>query len=168
MAILTIGLGIGLTTTLFSVAYGVLMKPLPWPDADRVMRVTESRRGQQGRLRGTTTNGSFLAWRAHASTIEALGGYGVNSNTMTASRSGMEPTRIVVGRATPSLFQVLRATPLRGRMFNDGESPMAGVGAYPIAGSDPVVGTLAGWFGGRDDAIGAVVRIDEIPITVSV
>jgi putative ABC transport system permease protein len=59
VAILTIGLGIGLTTTLFSVAYGVLMKPLPWPDADRVMRVTESRRGQQGRLRGTTTNGSF-------------------------------------------------------------------------------------------------------------
>jgi hypothetical protein len=39
--------------------------------------------------------------------------------------------RITVGRATPSLFQVLRATPLRGRIFNDGEAPMAGVGAPP-------------------------------------
>ena len=167
VAMLTIALGIGLTTTLFSVTYGVLVKPLPWPDADRVMRVTESRRGQQGRLRGTMANGSFLAWRERASTIEALGGYGVNGNSMTVSRSGMEPVRVVVGRATPSLFQVLRAKPLRGRIFSDTEAPMAGLGAYP----DPQVvilswGVWQEWYGGRDDAIGAVLRIDDLPVTV--
>jgi putative ABC transport system permease protein len=167
VAMLTIGLGIGLTTTWFSVAYGVLLRPLPWPDADRIMRVTESRRGQQGRLRGTIANGSFLAWRDRPSTIEELGGYGVNSNSMTVSRSAMEPVRVVVGRATPSLFHVLRATPLRGRIFNDAEAPMAGVGAYP----DPQVvilswGLWQDWFGGRDDAIGAALRIDDLPVTV--
>jgi len=51
VAVLTMALGIGAATTLFSVAYGVLMKPLPWPDAGRVMRVTEMRRGQQGPAR---------------------------------------------------------------------------------------------------------------------
>jgi len=56
-------LGIGATTTLFSVAYGVLMKPLPFADSDRIVRVTESRKGQQGRLKGTVSNGSYLAWR---------------------------------------------------------------------------------------------------------
>jgi hypothetical protein len=167
VAMLTIALGVGATTTLFSVAYGVLLKPLPWPESDRVMRVTESRRGQQGRLRGTITNGSFLAWRDRPSTIEALGGYGVNSNSMTVSRSGMEPVRVVVGRATPSLFQVLRAAPLRGRIFTEREAPMAGIGAYP----DPQVvilswGLWQDWFGGRDDAIGAVLRIDDLPVTV--
>ena len=51
VAALTMALGIGAATTLFSVACGVLMKPLPWPDAGRVMRVTEMRRGPQGPAR---------------------------------------------------------------------------------------------------------------------
>ena len=58
VAVLTMALGIGATTILFSVAYGVLLKPLPWPDADRIVRVTETRQGRTGRLRGTITNGS--------------------------------------------------------------------------------------------------------------
>src|SRR5215471_9355370 len=79
IATLTMALGIGTTTTLFSVAYGVLVKPLPWPDAGQIMRVTESRKGQQGRIRGTISNGPYLAWREHATTIEALGGYGLGA-----------------------------------------------------------------------------------------
>ena len=43
VAILSMALGIAATTTLFSVAYGVLLKPLPWPEADRIMRVVETR-----------------------------------------------------------------------------------------------------------------------------
>ena len=167
VAVLTLALGICATTTLFSVAYGVLVKPLPWPAADRVMQVTESRKGQQGRLKGTVANGSFLAWREQASTIEALGGYSVQSNAMTVARSGSEPVRVSIGRATPSLFQVLRAKPLRGRIFNDAEAPMAGLGPYP----DPQVvilswGLWQDWYGGRDEAIGATLRIDENPVTV--
>jgi hypothetical protein len=49
VAILTMALGIGATTTLFSVAYGVLLKPLPWPHAGRLVRVTETRAGRIGR-----------------------------------------------------------------------------------------------------------------------
>jgi predicted permease len=79
----------------------------------------------------------------------------------------MEPVRLTIGRATPSLFHVLRATPLRGRIFTDAEAPMGGVGAYP----DPQVvilswGLWQEWYGGRDDAIGAALRIDEMPVTI--
>jgi hypothetical protein len=56
-AILTMALGIGATTVLFSVADGVLLKPLPWVDADRLMRVTETRQGRMGRVPGTLSNG---------------------------------------------------------------------------------------------------------------
>jgi hypothetical protein len=54
VAILTMAPGIGVTTMLFSVAYGVLIKPLPWPDADRIMRLIETWEGhhQGGRFFG--------------------------------------------------------------------------------------------------------------------
>jgi len=50
VATLTIAIGVGAATTLFSVANGVLLKPLPWPDADRLIRVSESRSGHAPRI----------------------------------------------------------------------------------------------------------------------
>ena len=110
-------LGIGATTTLFSVAYGVLLKPLPWPHADRLVRITESRRGQPARIRGTISNGAYLAWRDHASTAEAIGGYGLGGNSMTVVTRGGDPARLQVARLTASMFDVLGVRPLRGRAF---------------------------------------------------
>lgn len=86
VAILTMALGIGATTTLFSVAYGVLLKPLPWADSDRIMRVVETRDSHQARLPGTMTNGTYLSWRDQAATLDAIGGYAVGTNSMTARR----------------------------------------------------------------------------------
>jgi putative ABC transport system permease protein len=167
VAILTMALGIGATTTLFSVAYGVLLKPLPWPDADRVVRVTETRKGQSGRIRGTITNGSYLAWSEQPSTIDALGGYSVVNSSMTVrAASSTEPARVVVGRLTPSMFHVLKASPVRGRVFAPDDARI-GDGAYP----NPRVvilsyGLWLDWFGGREDAIGAALQIDGVPVTI--
>src|SRR6478736_4318695 len=115
LAILTMAVGIGATTTLFSVAYGVLLKALPWAGGDRLVRLTESRKGQQARLPGTISNGPYLAWRDQASTLEAIGGYGLGGNAMTAVANGGEPARLQVVRLTASMFDVLRVHPLRGR-----------------------------------------------------
>ena len=99
LATLTMALGIGATTTPFSIAYGVLMKPLPWAESERVVRVTESRKGQQARLNGTISNGSYLAWRDTATTV--VGGYGAVANAMTAvARNGAEPARLQLGWLT--------------------------------------------------------------------
>src|SRR6266536_6612552 len=68
VAIVTMALGIGATTMLFSVAYGVLLKPLPWSGSDQLLRVTEMRQGRAGRVLGTLSNGTFLAWRDRPST----------------------------------------------------------------------------------------------------
>ncbi|MDQ3420438.1 MAG: ABC transporter permease, partial [Acidobacteriota bacterium] len=166
LAILTMAVGIGATTTLFSVAYGVLLKPLPWADGDRLLRVTESRKGQQARLPGTISNGAYLAWRDQASTAEAIGGYGLGGSAMTAVASGGEPARLQVVRLTASMFDVLRVRPLRGRAFTTGDEQYDG-GAYPIASVAILsYGLWQEWFGGRDDAIGRVVRVDDQPVTV--
>jgi putative ABC transport system permease protein len=168
VAILTMALGIAATTTLFSVAYGVLMKPLPWPEADRIMRVVETRGGHEARLPGTLTNGAYFEWRNHHDTIEALGGYGVGVNTATAVKSnGAEPVRLTVTQMTPSAFEVLRARPLRGRIFTDSEVPQAGMAAVDTP--RPVVISHAlwrEWFDSGDDALGAVIRLDDVPHTI--
>jgi putative ABC transport system permease protein len=130
VAVLTMAIGIGATTTLFSVAYGVLLKPLPWAGGDRLVRLTESRKGQQARLPGTISNGLYLAWRDQAATLEAIGGYGLGGDAMTAVANGGEPARLQVVRLTASMFDVLRIPPLRGRAFTADDERYDG-GASP-------------------------------------
>lgn len=62
-AIATMGLGIGATTIIFSVLYGVLLKPLPWPGADRLVRLSETRQGGANRFGSILTNATYRAWR---------------------------------------------------------------------------------------------------------
>jgi len=118
VAIVTMALGIGATTMLFSVAYGVLLKPLPWAAATELLRVTETRQGRSGRVDGTVSNGTFLAWREHRSTIEDIGGW--RTQTVTFTGAG-DPVRIPINPTTPSLFPLLRVQPLIGRLFAEGE-----------------------------------------------
>ena len=155
-ALLAIALGIGATTTLFSVAYGVLLKPLPWPDPDRLVRLEERRGGRPGRIPLTITNGTYLSW-AESSSLEAIGGWMAVTSTVT---DGGEPERIRLGRLTPSIFTVLRAAPGRGRVFD----------AKDAATRQPDVLLLSHgfWqrrFGGAD-VLGRGVRLDDRSYTV--
>jgi putative ABC transport system permease protein len=167
-ATLTMALGIGATTTLFSVVYGVLMKPLPWPDADRIMRVVETRAGHQGRLPGTIGNGAYFAWRERPATIEAIGGYGIGVTAKTALRSGgADPIRLNVVAMTRSTFDVLRARPMRGRFFTEDEVPAAGTAGLETPRPMLISHALwQDWFGGRDTALGTVIRLDDVPHTI--
>ena len=93
IAVLAIALGIGATTTLFSVTYGVLLKPLPWPEPDRLVRLEERRGGRTGRIPWTITNGTYLAWR-EASTVDAIGGWMSLSSTFNdAGEPERDPAR---------------------------------------------------------------------------
>src|SRR4051812_15173210 len=128
VAILTMALGIGSTTTLFGIAYGVLMKPLPWPEPDRLVRVTETRQGKEPRVRGTMSNGPYHTWTADHSSVEALGGWLNSAPAMLAIGNG-EPAQLQVLSVTPSLFTVLKARPLAGRVFVDDDADKLGSAA---------------------------------------
>lgn len=71
----TMALGIAASTVLFSIAWGVLLKPLPWPDANRLVRLEERRHGATRQLPGIMTNGPYLALREAPITIEAIAAY---------------------------------------------------------------------------------------------
>jgi predicted permease len=157
IAVLAIALGICATTTLFSVTYGVLLKPLPWSDPDRLVRLEERRGGRTGRVPLTMTNGTYLAWRESA-TVEAMGGW--MSTTSTFSDGG-EPERIRLGRVTPSVFTVLGARALAGRVFDAKDAAIRQV--------DTVILSHGLWqrrFGAGTDIVGRLVRLDYQPYTV--
>ena len=157
VALLGIALGIGAATTLFSVTYGVLLKPLPWPEPDRVVRLEERRGGRSGRIPLTITNGTYLAW-TEAATVEHVGGW--MSVTSTFS-DGHEPERIRLGRLTPTIFTVLQARPLMGRPFEPRDAA--------TSQGDVVILSHGFWqrrFGGATDILGRSIRLDERPYTV--
>ena len=152
VAIATMALGIGAATILFSVAWNVLAKPLPWPDADRLVRVIETRQGSTRRLPPIVTNGTYLAWRGSASTVEEIAGWSPRTMTVSVGAES-EPRRSRIVTMTASAFQLMRATPLAGTLFRDTDE----------AASNVAVISYGMWqqeFGGRSDAVGRTIGLD--------
>ena len=159
VVIFTMALSIGATTTLFSLAYGVLMRPLPWHEPDRLVRLQETRGGQVPRLPWTISNAAYLAWREQPQTIEDIGGW-FRGRPMTLNSEG-EPERFLVGGITTSLMRVLGVRPLLGRTMLDSDNA-------PGA-PNPIVLGFDLWqrrFGSRRDIVGQIVRLDSQPYTV--
>ena len=156
VSMITMALGIGATTVLFSVAWGVLFKPLPWPDADRLVRLSETRQGSTRRLPPLMTNGTYLSWQESPSTIDALAAWTPSTYTLTGAG---EPQRMKIAGVTPSAFSMLRASPLLGRVFTGttGEDATAVVLSH---------GLWRQIFGGADDVLGRAVQLDGTPRTI--
>jgi putative ABC transport system permease protein len=157
-AVLAIALGIAGTTTLFSLTYGVLLKPLPWRDADRLVRLEERRGGRTGRIPWTITNGTYHAWRERSATLAAIGGWMSMPATFSA---GGDPERVRLARLTPSLFTVLDVRAFAGRVFDDGDAA--------ARQADTAILSYGFWqrrFGGAGDVIGRSIRLDYRPYTV--
>lgn len=158
VVIATIGLGIAACTTIASIAYALLVKPLPWPEADRLVQITETRQGST-RPPLFFTSATYHAWRESPQTIEDLAGYQISAITMTDPG---EAERIDVARVTPNLLPLLRVRPAAGLAFEDG--PEGNVDERQVAISHAL------WqrrFGARSDAIGSTVAINGEPHVVS-
>jgi len=115
--LLTIALGVGATTAVFSVVYGVLLRPLPYADPSRLVRLSEEHPGAVSPLRAPMlSNLTYYAWSEAPRTIERLAGY--RSSAYTVTRDG-ESARVEGADITPSLFPMLGETPALGRFFRD-------------------------------------------------
>ncbi len=156
LASLTMALGIASTTLLFSVAYGVLMKPLPWPGADRLVLLQETRGGKPPRF-GTFSNAAYLAWREQAATIEDIAAW---SQQMATLAGQGDPERIRITAATASLFPVLGARPLIGSLFAERDE---------VSDGNVVVISESLWrerFGADPAVLGRSLLLDGHPHTI--
>jgi putative ABC transport system permease protein len=163
LSVVTMALGVGAVTILFALVDAVLLKPLPWPDSDRLVRLAESRGGRAARVRGTISNATFNAWYSDHTTIDAVGGWRVTPTTFLVGTG--EPARLQMAAVTPSLFTVLQTPAHLGRVFvEDDGRPGAN---YPSR--DLIVLSFGLWqsaFGGRTDVIGSSVTVSGRPHTI--
>jgi putative ABC transport system permease protein len=154
LTIVTMALGIGAASILFSVTYGVLVKPLAWPAADRMVVLKETRGGSPPRF-GAFTNAAYLAWKDDATTLEQMAAW--SQRLVTISGRG-EPERIRITAASAGLFPVLGARPLVGSLFEPKDE------ASPV-----IVLSESLWrqrFGADPAAVGTLLNLDGQAHTV--
>ena len=157
-ALLSLALGIGANTALFSVVYGVLLRPLPYADSDRLVRLSEFHQGATAGVPGPLfTNFTYNAWTAPRS-IEGLAGFSAERFTDT---SGKEPVKIQGATVTPSAFKLLGISPALGRLLVEADA----------AESAPLVVVLSDgfWrerFGAEPQVIGKTLILDGAVHTV--
>lgn len=147
----TLALGIGANTAIFSVVDGVLLEALPYSESDRLVAVSHAAPGLDLPSLPSAT-GIHLITREESRTLQETALYQTSSATLTGDGA---PERIRVGRATPSLFRVLRVGAARGRTFTPEEG---------LPGAERVVilshGLWSERFGSDPAVVGTTVRLD--------
>ncbi|HEX2711149.1 MAG TPA: ABC transporter permease, partial [Candidatus Acidoferrales bacterium] len=147
--ILTLALGIGANTAIFSVVYSVLLRPLPYPHAERLVRMGESTAQASG-IAVTWVN--FQHWRAESTAFVDMGAVTGADFTLTGRGDAVLVHAMLV---TPSIFQLTAMMPVLGRLFTEGDDKP---GAAPT-----VVITPEFWqnrLGGDPKVIGELLELD--------
>ena len=150
IAILAFSLGIGLTTTVFSIVNGAMYKGLPFEEADRVVSIWRNN-PERDIERGGVSLHDFVDYRDQQTSLEAFGLW--NQGAVNLVGADGEPERYAGAMVTANMFDILRVAPVIGRGFLPGEDE---------PGADPVM--IIGYdvwqekFDGSPDVVGRVVR----------
>src|SRR5260370_41119257 len=115
-AVLASALGIGTNTSIFTVANSVLLRPLPFPEPDQLLWITEVDRNTGDDL--SLLGPDYLEWRAGSESLAQLAAW--DREDMNLTRDG-EPTRVRVTKATANFFTTLGILPKMGRPFSTEE-----------------------------------------------
>jgi predicted permease len=156
VAVLTLALGIGANTAIFSVLYGVLLRPLPYPDADRLVQFAQTYQGGRGLMDVTYPEFQFLQQNSTVfQSLTATTSVGFNLFT------GTEAQRVNGLLVSREYFRVLGVAPQVGREFLPEEDQRGGAGAAILSH-----GLWQRRFGGDPDVVGRVISLDGVPTTV--
>src|SRR5687767_3048218 len=157
LVVVTLGLGIGACTAIFSVVNGVLLRPLPVPQVDQVVVVREHARS--GSADTAVSYGAYSDWVREATSFDSLGAYQGVSYTLTGQG---EPVRPRAALITRSVLTTLGITPVLGRGFLAEEEQPSRETSVVLLGH----GFWQRRFGGRVDALDARIELNGRPFTV--
>ncbi|MGZ5003037.1 MAG: ABC transporter permease, partial [Chthoniobacterales bacterium] len=156
VAILTLALGIGACSAIFSVVNGVLLRPLDYPNADRIVVIREAQPPQFPEF--STAPPNYIDWTKQAKSFEQIAAYGGAQMNLTGEG---EPQRLIGQRATSNFFAVYGVQPLVGRWFSAEEDA---VGKNHVAVlSQPFWQRV---FGGAANVIDKQVQLNGEPYTI--
>jgi putative ABC transport system permease protein len=158
VAVLTLALGIGANTAIFSVVDGVLLRPLPYRDSDRLVTVASSVGGAPGTGAGSALALSFPDYRDIGKLTDAVAGVAAYSSDRYNFTNADEARELQVTRTTADLFSVLGVSPVIGRVFSAGDTHA------PVA-----IISHALWisnFNGDESALGRMLSLDDTSFTI--
>ena len=155
-SILTLAIGIGVNTAIFSVVNAVLLKPLPFPDPQRIVAVHQTL-PRFGVFKNGVSYLNFKDWRDQTSSFERLGAFHADSLTLTGLGT---PQVIESAMVTPDLLPLLGAKPIAGRLIlPDEDQP----GAAPVV---VISERLAKRFGSPTKMQGSSITLNKLSFTV--
>ena len=158
-AVLMLAFGIGATTAIFSIVDGVLLRPLPFPDPDRLVTLGDQVSGTDWGQHdsGPATGPEVVIYPRDTHSFQSLGGFGFTNYEL----SGMgEPAQINGSRMTPTVFSTLGVAPLMGRVFTaqeDQQKALVAVLSYA---------TWKSRFNGNPQILGAKILLNRKPYIV--
>lgn len=155
--LLTLAVAIAANAAVFSIVRSVLLRPLPYPDSNRLVSIHNSYPNAGVDMVGSSVP-DYYDRRAQIAALDEVAIY--RSEGLTVGESG-STRRLRAIRATPSLLAMLGATPLRGRLFTEEEGE--------IGEEQKTVLTYGLWqelFGGAEDALGSDLRVNGIPYEI--
>jgi predicted permease len=154
IALLTFAIGIGVNTAVFSVFNAVLLRPLPYPDADRITMMWLDNR-PQGITEDIASYPIYRDWREQNTVYEHVGAFRPAAFTLTGAG---EPERIDGALTTASFHDVMGLRPLLGRLYTE---------EHETPGNDGVILLSYGlWqrrFGGAPDVLGRTITLNGVP-----
>jgi predicted permease len=157
VAILTLALGIGANAAIFSVVDAILLRPLPYPEPNRLVRVWESA-PSKGYFRNVVNPINFLDWREHSRSFESMAAI---LDLMTNLSSNGQPVAVHGLQVSSPFFSILRIPPFLGRTFTEEDG---------VAGHHQVVIlSYELWqrqFGANPQIIGQKLGVDAVPYVV--
>ena len=157
--LLTLAIGIGANTAVFSVVNSVILKPLPYPDSDRLISMHLDAPGAGGL--GSFATGlpispsMYLTFSDHNATFQSLGVWGTQNANVTGIA---QPEEVQTGLVSGGVLEALAVPPLLGRWFMQGDQDPHG--------SRTVILSYGYWqrrFGGDRSVIGRVMQVDALP-----
>jgi putative ABC transport system permease protein len=154
---LTLALGIGATTAMFSVVYGVLLRPLPYGEPGGLVRVWTAFKPHMGRGAVSAANGRD--WRARSHVFEDLAIVHTSRQFNFTARG--EPERLRGARVSASLFRILRVSPLLGRALIDEENELGRENVVVLSH-----GLWTRHFGADPSVVGRTIPLNGVPTTV--
>jgi predicted permease len=156
VAILTLALGIGANTAIFSVVDAVLLRPLPWPDGERLVAIYTARPQNP---QGGTAYLDFKDWREQSSSFAEMGVMRGQSINLTGTET---PERVIGNFVTAGTLRMLGATAMQGRLLTPSETEVATKEPSAVI-SEPLWRTR---FGSRPDMVGRTMVLNGQPFTV--
>ncbi len=158
IAIVTFTLGIGLTTTVYSIVNGALYRGLPFEESERIAWILRNKPSENINRMGVSVP-DFFDWQARQTAFESMAAFG--SNPVNLAQGEGRPERFQGARFTADMLDVLNVQPVLGRGFREGEDR---------PGAEPVI--MIGYdlwqdrFGGSREILGETVRANGVTRTV--